>query len=117
MSWLKSAFAIKAETPKEYTDEELAILDKLAGKVQHYRMAVPAIIFLESVQPLNFVASQVMVFFKPFVSAFFSTREYDLLSNMLEERSAIEALLKRIEMLEEKTQEDNMRNRDGSGKN
>lgn len=117
MSWLKNAFAVKGEKPREYTEEECAVINKLAGKVHYYRMSVPAIIFLESSQPLNFVASQVMVFFKPFISAFFNTREYDLLQTMLEDRNTIEFLLKTIESYEENSLDGNKGSQDGSAKN
>ncbi len=98
---LKNAFEIKQTKPDELGEKEQAILEKLARKINKYGMALPAIIFLESVKPLSFVAGQVMVFFKPFISAFFNTREYDLLASMLEDRNAIEALLKKIEALEQ----------------
>jgi hypothetical protein len=101
VSWLKNAFSVKEEKSREYTEEELAVMDKLVRKVHDYRMQVPALMFLESVKPLNFVASQAMVFFKPFVSAFFSTREYDIFTSLLEERETLEVLLTRIERYED----------------
>ncbi len=103
MSWLKNAFEIKQTAPEELGAEELALLEKLAKRIGQYRMALPAIIFLESIKPLSFVASQAMVFFKPFISAFFNTREYDLLAAMLEDRNTLDILLSRIEALEQDT--------------
>ena len=76
------------------------LLDKLAQKVIQRKMVLPAILFLETMKPLNFVGSQVMVFFQPFISAFFPTHEYDLLSTMLEDRQMVELLLKKIEQLQ-----------------
>ena len=113
MSWIKNAFAIKSTDPKDFTPAEHALLEKLADKVYQRGMALPAILFLETVQPLNFVASQVMVFFKPFISAFFSTKEYDLLSSLLEDRNTIELLLRKIEILEQNKTEGN-KNLNGS---
>ena len=103
MSWLKKAFEIKQTAPDKLSEEELAVLEKLAKKISRHGMALPAIIFLESVKPLSFVAGQVMVFFKPFISAFFNTKEYDLFTTMLEDRNTVDILLSRIEAFERNT--------------
>ena len=105
MNWFKKAFYIERKKPGELGEKENAVLDKLASKVHQRGMGVPAIIFLESVKPLSFMAGQVMVFFKPFISAFFKTEEYDLLSTMLEDRNTVEILLSRIETLEQHNRE------------
>jgi hypothetical protein len=80
--------------------EDGALLDKIARKVADRGMAAPAIFFLESIKPLNFVASQAMIFFGPILTSFFSRPEYDRLAAILEDRRSIEALLTRIEGLE-----------------
>jgi hypothetical protein len=81
-------------------EEESAVLDKLAKKVVEKGMTVPAIIFLESVKPLNFIGSQAMVFFEPIVQTLFNTRDYDILRQALEKRHTIEILLLKIEALD-----------------
>ncbi len=78
-------------------DCDTALIRKLADFVVRRQMSVPAIMFLESVRPLNFVGSQAMVFFKPIISRFFTKVEYDKLSAMLEKREVIEQLIKEIE--------------------
>jgi hypothetical protein len=99
------------ELPSEKDDltpEEREILNKIANKVVRMQMTVPAIMFLESVKPLNWVGSQVMVFFEPFVSAlfgdktygFFSVRDYNLFRQMMEKRENTERLLQKIEELD-----------------
>jgi hypothetical protein len=105
--WLKNAFDLNKEKPRPFTPAEQAIIDKLARKVHRHGMAIPAILFLESVKPLNFVASQVMVFFQPFVNAILDTKEYELFAGMLEERSTIERLLHKIESVEKQTPPNN----------
>ncbi len=60
-------------------------------------MSVPAVMFLESVRPLNFVGSQAMVFFKPIISRLFTSAEYDKLATILEKREVIDLLIKEIE--------------------
>ena len=80
------------------TDERRAeLIGKIAKKVVDMRMVVPAILFLESVKPLSFIGSQVMVFFQPFFRAFFSFREYDEIAVILEDRENVERLIRAIE--------------------
>ena len=108
----KPAFGPQELPPEE---EELApaereMLRKIARKVVDMRLTVPAILFLESVKPLNYIGSQVMVFFEPFVGALFNFRtlnmsgiqlnEYDLFRRMMEKRDNVERLLQKIEELD-----------------
>ena len=95
--WNRTEFKVEASplTPKQ---EE--ILNKIAFKVVQWRMTVPAILFLESVKPLNFVGSQMLVFFEPFVQTFFTVRDYNEFVRMMEERENVERLLQRIEELD-----------------
>lgn len=81
-------------------DDESKVLDKLAGKVVEKGMTVPAILFLESVKPLNFIGSQAMVFFEPIVQTVFNIKDYDTLRQALEKRQTIEILLQKIEALD-----------------
>lgn len=85
---------------KELTPQQEEILLKIARKVIHWKMSVPAILFLESVKPLNYVGSQMMAFFEPFVQTLFSWKDYDEFRKMMEERETIERLLQKIEQLD-----------------
>ena len=84
-------------TAEPFSKEDEALLDALAKRVVALRMSAPAMFLLESLEPMNFVASQAMVFFQPIVSAFFDTAAYGRLSRILERRDAIRRLLDRIE--------------------
>ena len=53
--------------------------------------------FLESVKPLNFIASQTMVFFEPIIQTIFNFKDYNTLRTALERRESIEILLLKIE--------------------
>ena len=78
--------------------EDLDLLDRLAHKMVGRRMTMPAILFLQSVQPLNAIGSQAMVFLRPFVAGiFFSPAQYDRLASVLERREGINALIDAIE--------------------
>jgi hypothetical protein len=89
---------------KELTTQQEEILLKIARKVIHWKMSVPAILFLESVKPLNYVGSQMMAFFAPFVETLFSWKDYDEFRKMMEERETIERLLQKIEQLDAEAQ-------------
>jgi ASC-1-like (ASCH) protein len=82
---------------KHILPEEDAVLEKAARMVVQWKMTVPAIVFLESVKPLNYIGSQAMVFFEPIVQAVFSIQDYDTFRSALEKRESIEVLLHKIE--------------------
>ncbi|MFQ5685438.1 MAG: hypothetical protein ACE5GV_02135 [Candidatus Scalindua sp.] len=90
----KHAFATEGV---KLEDSDTALIRKLADFVVKRDMSVPAVMFLESVRPLNFVGSQSMVFFKPILSRFFSRDEYDRIANILEKREVVDLLINEIE--------------------
>ena len=94
---VKHAFAIEKKGDYKYTEEDLKIFDKVALKIKKFGMVTPAILFLESVKPLSYVGSQTMVFFQPIIKTIFKGRDYDRFSRLLEHRSSINELIKRIE--------------------
>jgi len=79
------------------SEDENRVLDKLAQKTVERGMSVPAIIFLESIKPLNFIMSQMLVFFEPIVQTIFNFRDYDHYRSALEKRETPEILLLKIE--------------------
>lgn len=92
------------ETPESgeqaLPEEEDALLEKLANKVVERGMTVPAILFLESVKPLNYIGSQVLVFFEPVIQTLFNFKDYNTLRVALEKRQTIEILIQKIEGLD-----------------
>lgn len=104
MSIFKQMFSSSGSDPAKETNkippEEDAVLEKVAEKVIQWRMAVPAIMFLESVKPLNYIGAQAMVFFQPIVQSVFTIKDYDDLRQALERRENIENLLQKIERLD-----------------
>ena len=97
-SWFESQAGTRNE-PEPLTEKEAAIMHKIAAKVVEWKMTVPAILFLESVKPLNYIGAQAMVFFEPFVQALFNIAEYDTFREMMERRENVERLLQKIEEL------------------
>ncbi len=90
----KHAFATEGV---KLEDGDTVLIRKLADFVVKRDMSIPAVMFLESVRPLNFVGSQSMVFFKPILSRFFSRYDYDRIANILEKREVVDLLINEIE--------------------
>jgi len=78
-------------------EEEMAVIEKVARKTVKRGMTVPAIMLLESVKPLNFIGSQVMVFFEPIVQTLFNLKDYDTFRTALEKRQTLEIMIQKIE--------------------
>lgn len=95
-----------AEIKFELNEERKKFLmNKIAQRVVEFRLTPVAIVFLESSKPLSFLANQFLIFMQPFYRAFFSYREYDEITIMLEDRNNIEDLICEIERLEEERNE------------
>lgn len=77
--------------------EEKAVVAKLARKVVHHGLTVPAIISLEIHRPLSFLASQLMHCLTPFVSMVLDAKEFQTFASMLERRDTIEDVIVAIE--------------------
>lgn len=92
-----SKAAVTLPEKKPIPPEEDAVMEKLAAKVVEWKMAVPAILFLESVKPLNYIGSQAMVFFEPIVQSIFTFKDYTNLRMAMERRENVENLLQKIE--------------------
>ena len=81
-------------------DEADALLDKIADGIVRRRLAVPAVLFLETCKPLNFVGSQARMAFHPFVTAFVKGDEFRKVALLMEKDANVEELLQRIERRE-----------------
>ena len=88
----------EAALAQEHAEGE--IIQRLAAKVVEWKMTVPAILFLESVKPLNYIGAQAMVFFEPIVQTIFNLKDYDTFRIMMEKRENVEKLLLKIEELD-----------------
>ena len=102
MQWLKHAFAVDPPGPAEPTEAQRIAIDRVADEVVRRGLATPTLMALEMSRPLNFIGSQAMHFFTPFVSVFANTRGYRHFAEFLELRGAIpyicDAIEARIEM-------------------
>ena len=89
------------QRPIEMQEGDYDLLLSLAKKIMRRGMAIPAIFFLESAKPLNYVGAQAMVFFGPMVRILFESPNYYRYTELLEDRASVELLLQMIEGLVE----------------
>ena len=94
MSWFGTQDPVD---PAGIPADEQRILDRLAERVVRWKMTVPALIFLESIKPLNYIGSQALVFFEPIVQTLFNFKEYDTFRRAMERRENVEFLMQKIE--------------------
>ena len=96
LAGLRHAFALDGPLgPLTGADREL--LARLAAKIVARRMAGPAILFLESARPLNYIGSQALTFLRPFLEPFFNPADTKRLAEILERRTGLRALVRAIE--------------------
>ena len=88
------AFALDSGEP--LSEEERALIERLARLVVRRRMAAPALMALESTRPLSFMGSQVLAFAGPMLKLAFSPTEYDRLQGLLERRRSIDWIIEAI---------------------
>jgi hypothetical protein len=82
----------------DLTEDERRLLDELADGIARRRLTSAAMFFLESVKPMGYVGSQMMLFLRPMVSVVWSNpTRWDQLQQVLEKRGSIELLLRRLE--------------------
>jgi hypothetical protein len=96
MQWLKHAFAIDKPGPAQPTPDQQTVVDRMCAEVVRRQMAGPAIVFLETLRPLNFVSAQALHFLSPFVSVMVDSNAHKHLAAFLEHRGSIDYLCDRI---------------------
>ena len=77
---------------RDLIQEEIALLEKVAVGIVQRGMADPAVLFLESLGPLNFLGSQVLHGLAPFLELVCDPTELERLANILEQRDSIKRL-------------------------
>ena len=92
----RRAFAL-TPTGARYSVEDEALLRKVAGIIVKRDMASPALLFLESLGPLNFLGGQVLHGLKPFLDVICDPLELDRLATMLERRDSVARLVALIQ--------------------
>ena len=93
---LRQAFALGPEGELLTADEQ-ALLEKVAAAIVTRRMAGPAVLFLESAGPVNFLSSQALHFLVPILDLACDAPELEQAARLLERRDAIPRLIELIE--------------------
>ncbi|HEY3198098.1 MAG TPA: hypothetical protein VGJ57_08790 [Nitrospirales bacterium] len=89
-SKLRDAFAAAPAEPLSPAD--LALLERVADAIVQRGMAAPAVLFLESLGPMNFLGSQALHFLTPILSVVFAQREVERVALLLERRDILSRL-------------------------
>ena len=87
---------------EEFNEKYEALFNRLAEFVVKRKMAAPAILFLESTKPLNFIGSQFLVVLGPLIKVFFNVTEFDRIVELMEKRDNVERLICAIEKCAQK---------------
>ena len=93
---VQHAFAV-APAGEPLSSEDQALLERVAVVVVDRGMAVPAVVFLESVGPMNFLGSQAIHFFTPLLEVVFPQRDVERVAQLLERRDTLPRLTVLIE--------------------
>lgn len=99
---VRHAFAVEKPEDIDPTEHQKQVVDKVCKAVVRRRMTVPALMVLEMSRPLNFVASQVIHFFRPIVSVVLDTAGIEAFANFLEHRGSVEYLARRLDYWEDR---------------
>jgi hypothetical protein len=99
-SW-RHAFA-STRNEGEYTENDILMIEKVAAAVVNRQMAVPALLFLESIKPVAFLGSQVLIFLRPFIitAVYGQSSNYERFALLMERREGVEKLIEEIEKQE-----------------
>lgn len=100
MRWLKNAFAVDPPGPTAPTDAEKQAAEWVCREIVRRHLTTPALLFLESWRPMNYLSAQAMHFFAPAVSVLADTRQYTVFAEFLAKRGSVDYLCSRIEELE-----------------
>ena len=90
------AFALSPIEPA-FASEDAALLEKVARLIVKRGMALPALLFLESLGPLNFLGSQVLHGLRPFLELVCNATEMERLAAVLERRDSVPRLIAMIQ--------------------
>ena len=88
---LARAFALSPAAP--VSEEDGALLGRLASEIERRGMREPALLSLESLKPLQGVGGQAMMALKPFLAS----SDWDRAARLLERHQGIEGLIERLD--------------------
>lgn len=93
---LRHAFATQPEV-RPLSPEDVELMERVALVVVKRGMAAPAMMFLESLGPMNFLGSQALHFLSPIMDCAFQMKDLERVARLLERRDTITRLIAIIE--------------------
>ena len=84
-----------------FNSEERALIDDTAARVVRARMAVPAMMLLETLTPMNFVTASMLHTLTPVLGIALPAARLAAVARLLERREAIPALVAAIDAAED----------------
>jgi hypothetical protein len=94
----KENFIRDITSPEDISKERREeIIGNLAQEIVERNLVAPAIMFLETMKPLSFIGSQLMVMANPFVQVIFNSKLYWEITVLLEDRENVDYLIQEIE--------------------
>jgi len=76
------------------------LMDRTAKFIAERRMGSAAILLIESLKPLNFIASQILYMIAPFAELIFKPKEYQKFACSLENRDNVKYLVDKIDEMD-----------------
>src|SRR5690348_16838763 len=89
---IKHAFSTQPAAA-ELSSEDLALMERIADALVARGMGMPAMMFLESMGPMNFLGSQALHFLTPLLECAFEGKDFDRVASLLERRDGIPRLI------------------------
>ncbi len=95
---MRHAFAMPE--PLELTEDDRALLRRLAELVVRRRLSSLALMLLEIGRPVNYVTAQFLQFLNPFATMVLKGKDYERFVHILEHRQGIQAMVDMIDEVE-----------------
>ena len=83
------------------SERDIIFIRRVADRIHRSGLETPAIFFLELTKRLSLIGSHVMIFFGPIINAFINMDGYYKATELFEEPSNVELLIREIEKLED----------------
>jgi len=90
------AFALGPPS-SELSGQDRHLLEKIAGTIITRRLDTPAVLLLESSEPLHFLSGQVIQGLRPFLDLVCAPQEIERFVHLLERRDGIQQLVRIIQ--------------------
>ena len=97
---IRHAFDLGNKEPFSPNDNQKIIVEKVCREIIKRNLALPAIVTLETLRPLNYLGSQIMHFFHPIISSVLTIDGYTEFSSLLEKRESVDYLINKIRSIE-----------------